>query len=361
MKNKINEILDSLRIFITEHDYENTPILTAYVDLDSTDQDNRRDRPAWLIELKNEAKRIEEQYDAESLKRRDTKRKWADTEEMVLSHLNDRKPEGRSTLFFTDHNDFLTVDLPMSMPTRLFYGVPQVKPLLFALDRYKKYLVALLSEDEVKLVEVFLTAPTEETRIQTDSSGPVSLRPGGRKSRTQASERRDLDTERRLANEIANEINQYVLADPDIEHVIFGGNLKLTHAVKNALHPAVYESLVTIEPIAYTSSGNEISEVVKRVADEKEQEHDLALLNELVARRHVCGTAVLETQGVLQALENGQASKIVVSVPIETDKFDQLLIKSLLNNCEIDFLHGEAAGKLNEFGGIAATLYYSSR
>lgn len=59
MKKKINEILDSLRIFITEHDDEDTPILTAYVDLDSTDQDNRRDRPAWLIELKNEAKRID--------------------------------------------------------------------------------------------------------------------------------------------------------------------------------------------------------------------------------------------------------------------------------------------------------------
>lgn len=361
MKKKINEILDSLRIFITEHDYENTPVLTAYVDLDSTDQDNRRDRPAWLIELKNEAKGLEAQFDAESLKRRDTKQKWADTEELVLSHLNDRKPEGRSTLLFTDHDDFLTVDLPMSMQTRLFYGVPQVKPLLFALDRYKKYLVVLLSEDEVKLVEVFLTAPTEEIRVQTDSSGGISLRPGGRKSRTQASERRDLDTERRLASEIADQINQHVLADAEIEHVVFGGNLKLAHAVKNALHPAVYESLVTIEPLAYTSSNNDIAGVVKRVADEKEQEHDLALLNELVARRHVCGTAVLETQGVLQALENGQASKIVVSVPIETDKFDQLLIKSLMNNCEIDFLHGDAAEKLNEFGGIAAMLYYSSR
>ena len=62
MKKKIQEIFDTLRNFITEHQYEETPVLTAYVAVDSTDQDNRRDRPAWLIELKNEAKRLEEQH-----------------------------------------------------------------------------------------------------------------------------------------------------------------------------------------------------------------------------------------------------------------------------------------------------------
>ena len=135
----------------------------------------------------------------------------------------------------------------------------------------------------------------------------------------------------------------------------------MAHAVKNALHPTVSESLVTVEPIAYEASNNQIAEIAKRIADEKELEHDLALVNELVDRRHACGTAVLETQGVFLALEQGQASKLVVSVPIDSDKFDQLLIRAILNNCEIEFLHGEAAKKLNEFGGVAAVLYYSGK
>jgi len=361
MKKKIQQIFDTLRNFITEHQYEETPVLTAYVAVDSTDQDNRRDRPAWLIELKNEAKRLEEQHGTESMKRRDTQKKWANTEEMILGHLQESKPQGRSIVIFTDHEDFLTVDLPIPMKTQMFYGVPQVKPFLFALDSYKKCLVVLFSEEEGKLLEVFLTAPTGEAIVQTASMGSISLRPGGKTSRTQASERRDLDTERRVVKEKAAEINAYFLADPEIQHVIFGGNLKLAHAVKSALHPAVSESLVSVEPIAYAASNNDIAEIVKRIADEKELEHDLALVNELISRRHACGTAVLETQGVLLALEQGQASKIVVAVPIDSDKFDQLLIKSILNNCEIEFLHGEAAKKLNEFGGIAAMLYFSGK
>jgi hypothetical protein len=92
MKKRIHEILDSLRTFIVEHKYEDTPILSAYVGVDSTDQDNRRDRPAWLIELKNEAKRLEEQHGTENLKRRDTRRKWENTEEMIVAHLQDSKP-----------------------------------------------------------------------------------------------------------------------------------------------------------------------------------------------------------------------------------------------------------------------------
>lgn len=361
MKQKIRTIIDSLSDYITQHNYLDTPMLTAYVAVDSTDQDNRRDRPAWLIELKNESKRLEEQHGAEALNSRDAKRKWADTEASIMSHLQESKPQGRSIVIFTDHEDFLTVDLPVSLPTKLFYGPPQIKPLLFALDSHKKYMVALFSEEETKILEVFLTSAASDIRVQTGSTGGASLRPGGRKSRTQASDRRDLDSERRVAQEAAEEVNAYFLADPEIEHIVFGGNMKLAHAVKNALHPTVYASLVTIEPIAFESSNNDVATAVTRIADEQELAHDLALVNELISRRHACGTAVLETQSVTKALEQGQASKLVVSVPIDSDKFDRLLLKSLLTNCEIEFLHGAAAQKLNEFGGIAAQLYYSGR
>lgn len=361
MKQDIQDIFDALRNFITEHQYEETPVLTAYVGIDSTDQDNRRDRPAWLIELKNETKRLVDEHGTEALKRRDTQRKWSDTEEVIMSHLQDRKPQGRSTIIFTDHEDFLTADLPVRMPTKLYYGTPQVKPLLFALDCHKKYLVALFSEQELRLLEIFLTSPAGEVRVQVGKPSGSSMRQSDKTVMMQATDRQDLESARRVVKEKAEELTAYVMADPDIEHVVFGGNLKLAHAVKNALHPTVYSSLVTIEPIAYSSSNNEIAAAVKRIADEQELKHDLALLNELISRRHANGTAVLETQGVLLALEQGQASKIVVSDSVDSNKFDQLLIKSILNNCEIEFLHGDAARKLDEFGGIAAMLYYSGK
>ena len=57
MKSRINdEILRSFREFVTTHDYRNTPILTACIDVDPTNPDNQRKRPAWLIELKDRAR-----------------------------------------------------------------------------------------------------------------------------------------------------------------------------------------------------------------------------------------------------------------------------------------------------------------
>jgi hypothetical protein len=359
VKQQIRRVFAALKAFIEDGKHENTPVLTAYVGVDSTDQNNRRDRPAWLIELKNEAKRIEEEHGGEALKRRDTQRTWEDTEAAIMAHLEGSKAQGRSIVVFTDHEDFLALDLPVPLATKLYYGTPQVKPLLFALDCNKKVLVVLFSETETRFLEVFLVAPGESARVQMGPSGGVSLRPGGRTSRTQASDRRDLDSERRVVEEAADEVDARFLADSEIEHLVFGGNLKLAHAVRNALHPTVYSSIVTIEPIAFGSTDNQVADAARKIADERELEHDLALVNELVSRRHACGTAVLETQGVLHALQQGQASKLVVALPIPTDKFDDLLIKCVLSGCEIEFLHGEAAEKLHQYGGVAALLHYS--
>ncbi len=361
MKQKIQQIFDTLREFIVSHDYQTTPVLTVYANVDSTNPDNRRDRPEWLIELKNETKRLEEKHGSEALELHKKRHEWADAEATILAHLTESKPQGRSIVLFTDLEDYLTVDVPVTLPNKLYFGVPQVRHLLFALDCYKKYLVVLFSEEVGKVFEVFLTSTTADAVVELGKEGGVSLRPGGRTARTQASERRDLDSERRVVAEAAEQINAYFMGDTEIERIVFGGNLKLAHAVKNQLHPSVADMLVSIEPIDINSTNNEVAAAVKRIADEQEQEHDLALMNDLVSRRHACGTAVLETQGVQLALENGQAQKLVIAMPIESDKFDPLLTEAVLNNVEIEFVHAAAAEQLNSFGGVAAKLYYSGK
>ena len=47
MKSRINDVLESFREFVTTHRYQDTPILTAYVDIDPTNPDNQRERPAY--------------------------------------------------------------------------------------------------------------------------------------------------------------------------------------------------------------------------------------------------------------------------------------------------------------------------
>lgn len=357
MTTKIEEILDLFREFVATHDYKTTPILSVYVDVDSTNPANQSLQPAWEIELKNEFKRIESQLDSDELKRLDVQKTWTQTEQMVMHHLQGRKPTGRSVVLFTDLKDMISVDLAVPVNTRLYYGLPQVKHLLFALDQYKKYLVILLSGSEVRLVEVFLTRAKNEIKVETDHE---LARRFGRKSKTLAADRRDQEFERRFVREVAAEINQYFLEDVECERMIFGGNPKQAHAVISALHPAVRDMVVSVETIDFKLPDHEVASMVQPIAYSYEQEHDVGVVDDLVNRFNRRGPAIIEKQGVENALVQGKVKTLVIPYPIDTEEFDSLIIDVTLSGAEIEFVYGEGAEKLKQFGGIGATLYYSN-
>ena len=368
MKAKINEILEEFREFVTTHNYKNTPILTAYVNIDTTKPENQRERPAWLIDLKNESKRLEEQLAPEELKRYDNVKKWSRVEEMVIGHLRER-PTGRSVVLFTDLEDLIAVDLPVSMPTRLYYGFPQIKHLLFALDQYKEYLVALFSGDEYRLVEVLLSLTTDELSVETDlekmrrSRFPVTKRASDatRAAKDSGQDSRRREYERRFIKVAADEINHLFFENADLERLILGGNLKQAHGVNNSLHPSIRERVVAIEPIDFKLPPVEIARMTKKIADEYELTHDLNVVQELVELFNRNGTAVLEQQGVELALGQGRVKTLVIPYPIDKTDFDSLIADVVVSGAEVEFVYGAAADKLNQYGGIGARLYYSAQ
>ena len=44
---------------------------------------------------------------------------------------------------------------------------------------------------------------------------------------------------------------------------------------------------------------------------------------------------------------------------MDSDEFDSLIVEVVLSGAEIEFVYGEGADKLKQFGGIGAELYYS--
>ena len=357
METKVNQILATFRDFVTTHNYQETPILTAYVDVDPTDPANMRETPAWAIQLKNEAKKLADQVGAERLKRRPVQQQWEQTADMVQQYLHDRKPTGRSIVLFTDLEDYIAVDLPVKMPTRLYYGFPQVKHLLFALDQYQTYEVVLFSGSDTRLVEVYLSRASADLIVKTDHDKAWRL---GRKSMEAGVDRRTPEFERRFVTEVAAEIDRHYLGDLEFERLIFGGNLKLAHAVKNALHPVVREIVIAIEPIDFKLPEFEIADLVKQIAENFENAYDLAQVEGLVSLHGRGGPAVIEQQGVEIALGNGQVKTLILPYPIDAEKFDVLMVDAIVHGVDIKFVYGAAADRLNEFGGIGARLYYSA-
>lgn len=356
MKTGITEILETFKEFVSNHDYQNNPILSVYVDIDSTNPDNRREQPAWQINLKNEFKRIESQLDADEMKRWDNQKIWSDTETMIMNYIQSEKPTGKSIALFTDFKDIIGVDLAVPMKTAIYYGLPQVKHLLFALDQYKEYSAILFSGSEARMVEVFLTRSTNEVKIETDHE--LSRR-FGRKATTLASDRRDQEFEMRFVREIAQEINQYFLEHLQTGRLVFGGNLKLAGKINNALNPAVKDLVVSIEPMDFKLADNEIAEIIKPIAYAYEQDHDVSVVENLVYKFNKNRTAVLEKQGVEKALSEGRVKTLVIPYPMDSEEFDSMIVEVVLSGADIEFVYGEGAEKLNQYGGIAAELYYS--
>ncbi|WP_373480589.1 hypothetical protein [Geminocystis sp.] len=292
------------------------------------------------------------------MKRWDNQKIWSDTERMVMDYLETEKPTGRSVVVFTDFKDIIGVDLPVTMKTAIYYGLPQIKHLLFALDQYKEYSAILFSGDQGRIVEVFLSRSTNEVKIETEHE--LSRR-FGRKSQTLASDRRDREFELRFIREMATEINEYFIDHLEDSRIVFGGNLKQAAKIKNALNPAVRDLVVAIEAMDFKLPDNEIAEIVRPIAYAYEQDHDVMVVENLIYHFNKNGTAVIEKQGVERALSEARVKTLVLPYPMDTEEFDALIVQVILSGAQIEFVYGEGAEKLKQYGGIGAELYYSVR
>ncbi|MGL6260007.1 baeRF10 domain-containing protein [Vibrio sp. WXL103] len=358
MNNTIQDLFTSLREYIDTHQQTKSNMMTVYANLDPSDKNNQRERPAWMIELKNQFDNLTPEQKREAENMVGSALTWEFIEERTLDAFHQHEAQGKAAMILTDFVDGIIVDLPLPVENQVYYGLPQVSHLMSQLHRYGKYLVVLFSENEHRVISANLNTVGAEELIDSGIHAGVFLRPGGKKARTQASARRDLDTESRVYKNAAREINAYFMDDPEFDRIIFGGNLKIANQVKNELHHSVSEKLVTIEPIAFEASDQEVKIIVRAIADEYEATHDISLVQELVTRRNVCGRTAFGKEEVLAALRSGQAQRVYVPYPIVVEKFNEVLVESMANNVDVEIIHGEAAERLISLGGVGATLYY---
>jgi hypothetical protein len=356
MKGRINQVLEGFRSFVASHEDSREAILTVYADVDPTNPDNRKERPAWLIELGQQMKAVREALPEGELKRRASQQRWKAAEEYVFNHLRESKHSGRSVVLFSDLEDFEVIELPVSLPTRAYYGLPQLKHLLFALDMYEKYLVALFSGSTVRMSEVFLSRTAGES---VASSTQAEVNPDGRTTTAEKQARRDREMDLRHVREAARAVEAQFMEDPDFNRIVFGGNLERAHAVKNALHPATARLVVAVEPIDAKIDDTALARHVTTIAERYELEYDLAVVADLVERSGSNGAAVMERQRVEAALQRGAVKTLVLPYPIDAEGFDSMIVDATLRNAQVEFVCGAAAERLAEYGGIGADLYFS--
>ena len=75
----------------------------------------------------------------------------------------------------------------------------------------------------------------------------------------------------------------------------------------------------------------------------------------------VCLAVVMGRHEVPIGLEGDIVKTLVLPYPIDAARFDALIVDATVGGAEIEFVYGAAAEKVNAFGGVGATLYYSGR
>lgn len=325
-------------------------VLSLYLVVDPADPANQAVTPAWQIYWKNALREIESK-----LERADWTR-WEKTKARVERYLADYHPTGKTLVLFAGPQAELEYELPLRLENVVHYGWPQVTEFLWALDEYEQYLVLLVGQDQARGLIMFLGQSANEVMVNVDQTWQRKERKTAHFD--QMVQRHD-EIDRRFLRYIAGELNRHFLENPDVERIILGGNTTMAHALRNYLHPTVADNVIDILAIPLDKKEHEIAEMIREVTLNYERENELAIVNDIVNRAKSGGRGAVGEKAVNKALDMQAVSLLVLPYPMTAKPSDELFVKAIRSSSDVEFVHGEAADRLTEVGGIAVRLYHA--
>lgn len=347
-------------------DTYNDDTLTLYLRVDPSYIENQSQTPAWTIWLKNALKDIKNSLNDSQ------KSVWKNIETRLNDYLNSYKPSGRTIVIFMNQQQDTIHELPFAMKNRSQFGEPLVSPLLWAMDEYERYLIVMVDQQKAILHKAYLGNLETESEMTidldydwvektlmpaTDGDGQA-LRQGNNRDAFD-----DMITEHvnRFHSDVADEVQTIFNGDQPMR-LILAGDEKSAHALKDKLHESVTKQFVSILPIPIDTSVNEVMERISQPAYNYERDYEFDLVEDVSNKAHADGRGVLGRDDLERAMQMQQVELIIMPFSLLQDDPEyahDLAMWSLENNSEIEFVHGQAARKLEASGGIAARLYYS--
>ncbi|MDX2139822.1 MAG: VLRF1 family aeRF1-type release factor [Chloroflexota bacterium] len=340
------------------------PVLSLYLNVDPGYQENQAAQPAWRVWVKNALRDLDRDFDA------DGKDIWQAIRERAETFLAQYLPESKALVLFMGSNTQETFALPLATENYAAFGEPLVTPLFWKLDEYKRYLIALVDQQEARLLLAHLGDADEEERMEIDLDEydfremTISPATSYGKELNQGSNRdafEDVidDHRSRFFKSVVDKIAE-VAEQHDSKRIILGGAEAAAHAVRNSMPEKMLGQLVDVLPIPLRTPPHAIIERVQPVAYECERTYERQLLDGVIDMAKSGARGALGQKQVMDALAQQRVELLIVPFPVTDDELLQALPGlALQSSSSIEFVHGEAARRLNEEGGIAARLYYA--
>lgn len=363
-------------------------VLSLYLNVDPTRQDNQRTPPAWRIWLKNAL----EELSAEDHASRTLLQQLV---ERIHTQLVDFRPSGKGLALFAAEDLWETFDLPVPVESQLSRGRPRVAPLLWLLDEYQRYGVIQVNHREARLLTAYLGRP--ETYgglamfLDTSSWRRQDLMPSGVGGITAGSlrdayEQRVFEHTKSFWREVVGQVDAWV-QDARIERLVLGGDDEAVAGFREVLPQSLGDKLVGTLSLPFFETESQTLERVGPLAAAHERQVEAQLVEMVITTSLKGGRAALGLADVLSALQQGRVQTLVTAYPVTGHAWEcadchlaiaedagacpvcdgQLLTRSLggllpllaaRTDAQIEIVAGAAAEQLAEHQDIGAVLRF---
>lgn len=356
--------LDEVKSVIA-HDDEKT--LTLYLNVDNATPENQANPPAWRIWVKNVLRDLLARLDDGQA------RAWPFIRDWVQNYLEHYQPTSKGLLIFAGSSFQHAYELPVPFENTVAFGKPNVGPLLWALDEFEPYLVALVDQEKARFFTSYLGSTDFQQGMEIDLDeydfAQKTLMPSasavtGGHGITQGSNREafeDMVSEHRARfyREVIEAIEK-LMQRHHIRRLILGGSEEAAHAVKNLMPDKLKEQVVNVVNVPMRYTTQQIFEHVQPYALNYERDLEMDLVNQVIDFAKARGRGALGRKAVEEAMEMQRVELLILPWPTDDAEFaNELAFRALQLNSEIELVHGAAAARLNQEGGLAARLYYA--
>jgi len=335
--------------------------LTMVMTVDPRSSENIDSRPGWRIWVKNTLRDI-----TNTMGEGETG-VWPEVRARTEQLLDGYQPSGKGLALLVSPSFERIFDLPFPIANDASFGKPNVMPLLWALDEYEPYLIALVDQTEARFFLSYLGEIGFQDTVEINlniGEGPQHTAMPSSHSVARGSQKDEVQD--RQDEHIAGLYRDVVphlqkLMDKHKAHrIILGGNEQAAHHVRNLMPEKMAEAVVAILPIPILTYPREWNDQVQSAALEHERKREINLVQEVIDLAKSGGRGALGWEAVRQALQMQRVEVLLLPWPVVDEaQATELALRTFASSGKIELVHDEAAALLGGEGGLGARLYYA--
>jgi hypothetical protein len=351
-----------------ERDLRNEKVLSVYIDGRVTDPAERRQ---WRQNLDNALR------DAAATVREEDKEELAAFETCV-QHIETALPSFTGALGDVGWVGFATLAglryadaVPVPMPTLARWTVgPWISPYVRALKEERVVLVALLDSEGARLlryahglIEPLEVLRSHKTDVPAAHMGDVpreGFHSGVRGSTQSDKAQRERNAAvEALVDRVAERL--YALGAADCWTLIGGAQTTATHLEAHVRH-RIQEQAIHVPSLRVDASDVEIAAMARQAGSMLRNASDLGVINRVADTLAFSGHGAVGRLATTRALDELRVQRLYFThryLDALGAEAEYAVRAALRQGADVEEVSGEAADRLNDYGGIAATLRYA--